>query len=133
MSTPTAQTQPRVGTGFRLQWEPVQNCHVLLYPEGMVKLNGSAGEIMKRCDGVKTVATIVAELEAAFVTQGLQSDVLAFVEMAAKQRWLSWEARHDSHHRPAAVAAGRADLPLPAALRVLLQPASTLRRQEPKS
>ena len=47
----TAATQPRVTPGFRLQWEPVQNCHVLLYPEGMVKLNGSAGEIMSRCDG----------------------------------------------------------------------------------
>ncbi len=42
---------PRIGRGFRLQWEPVQDCHVLLYPEGMVKLNESAGEILKRCDG----------------------------------------------------------------------------------
>jgi pyrroloquinoline quinone biosynthesis protein D len=32
---------------FRLQWEPAQNAHVLLYPEGMVKLNQSAGEILK--------------------------------------------------------------------------------------
>ena len=33
---------------FRFQWEPAQQAHVLLYPEGMVKLPGSAGEIMKR-------------------------------------------------------------------------------------
>ncbi len=59
-------SQPRVGPGFRLQWEPAQDCHVLLYPEGMVKLNGSAGEIMKRCDGERSVAAIVAELEQAF-------------------------------------------------------------------
>ena len=83
-------TQPRVGPGFRLQWEPVQNCHVLLYPEGMVKLNGSAGEIMARCDGRRSVAAIVDELERAFGQTGLEADVLAFVEMAGKQRWLAW-------------------------------------------
>ena len=54
--------RPALGRGFRFQWEPAQKAHVLLYPEGMVKLNGSAGEIMKRCDGVRTVADIVADL-----------------------------------------------------------------------
>jgi len=83
--------KPRVGPGFRLQWEPAQDCHVLLYPEGMVKLNGSAGEIMKRCDGERSLAAIVAELEAAFGASGLEADVLGFVEMAAKQRWLAWD------------------------------------------
>ena len=92
MNAATLATQARVGPGFRLQWEAVQNCHVLLYPEGMVKLNGSAGEIMKRCDGKQTVADIVADLERTFQTQGLRGDVLAFMEMAAKQRWLLWEA-----------------------------------------
>ena len=48
MTPVAAGTVPRVGAGFRLQWEPAQDCHVLLYPEGMVKLNGSAGEIIKR-------------------------------------------------------------------------------------
>ena len=91
MSALSTATQPRVGPGFRLQWEPVQDCHVLLYPEGMVKLNGSAGEIMKRCDGERSVAAIVGELEEAFSTQGLGADVLAFIEMAAKQRWLAWD------------------------------------------
>ena len=38
---------PRVARGFRLQWEEAQGCHVLLYPEGMVKLNRSAGEILR--------------------------------------------------------------------------------------
>lgn len=83
--------RPRVGPGFRLQWEPVQNCHVLLYPEGMVKLNGSAGEIMKRCDGQRSVSEIVGDLEQAFSVQGLEPDVLAFLELAAKQRWLVWD------------------------------------------
>lgn len=85
-------SQPRVGPGFRLQWEPAQDCHVLLYPEGMVRLNGSAGEIMKRCDGQRSVAAIVADLEQAFATTGLEPEVRGFVEMAAQQNWLCWDA-----------------------------------------
>lgn len=84
-------TRPRIGSGFRLQWEPAQNSHVLLYPEGMVKLNQSSGEIMKRCDGQRSIAAIVQELEEAFSKRGLGGDVLAFVEMAGKQRWLMWD------------------------------------------
>jgi len=91
MTPPDDATRPRIGAGFRLQWEPAQQSHVLLYPEGMVKLNQSGGEIMKRCDGERSVAAIVGELEEAFSAQGLGADVLAFIEMAGKQRWLAWD------------------------------------------
>ena len=90
-TSPTPITQPRVGAGFRLQWEPVQDCHVLLYPEGMVKLNSSAGQIMMRCNGQRDVAAIVADLEATFAVQGLLPDVLAYLQMAGQQRWLVWD------------------------------------------
>ena len=80
--------KPVVGRGFRLQWEPAQGAHVLLYPEGMVKLNGSAGAIMSRCDGQRTVEEIVADLETAFGVQGLSADVTAFVNMALEKNWL---------------------------------------------
>jgi pyrroloquinoline quinone biosynthesis protein D len=79
---------PALTRGYRLQWEPAQNCHVLLYPEGMVKLNQSAGEIMKRCDGARSVADITADLEAAFNAQGLAPEVQAFIDMAVQQHWL---------------------------------------------
>lgn len=84
-------SRPRVGTGFRLQWEPAQDCHVLLYPEGMVKLNQSAGEILSRCSGELTVAALVADLEASFHTAGLLADVQAFLQMARQQKWVAWE------------------------------------------
>ncbi len=91
MGAPLNDSVPRIGAGFRLQWEPAQDCHVLLYPEGMVKLNGSAGEIMKRCDGQRSVAVIVTDLEAAFSTSGLTAKVLGFVQLAGQQRWLVWD------------------------------------------
>ncbi|MDH5708366.1 MAG: pyrroloquinoline quinone biosynthesis peptide chaperone PqqD [Hylemonella sp.] len=80
--------RPRVAGHFRLQWEEVQKSWVLLYPEGMVKLNGSAGEIMSRLDGHKTVADVVAELERAFDTQALARDVQDFLALAHKQGWV---------------------------------------------
>jgi len=80
--------KPAIGRGFRLQWEAAQNAHVLLYPEGMVKLNASAGEILRRCDGARTVAEIVADLEQAFGRTGLAGDVDAFMSMAAAKGWL---------------------------------------------
>ena len=80
--------RPRIARGYRLQWEEVQDAWVLLYPEGMVKLNGSAGEILRRCDGERTVQAIVGELEKAFETTGLADDVVAFLEIAVRQRWV---------------------------------------------
>jgi pyrroloquinoline quinone biosynthesis protein D len=90
MSEPeiSGNSRPAVGRGFRLQWEPAQNAHVLLYPEGMIKLNGSAGEIMKRCDGAAMIVDITADLERAFAATGLTEDVMRFVAMAVEKRWL---------------------------------------------
>ncbi len=85
---PSTASRPAIGSGFRLQWEPAQNAHVLLYPEGMVKLNASAGEILKRCDGEATIAEITADLERAFATSGLSADVMSFVSMAVAKNWL---------------------------------------------
>jgi len=80
--------RPAIASGLRLQWEPAQEAHVLLYPEGMVKLNSSAGAIMSRCDGARTVAEIVADLERSYGLTGLAADVRAFVALALQKRWL---------------------------------------------
>ena len=69
---------------YRFQWEEAQQCYVLLFPEGMIKLNGGAGEVIKRIDGQKTVAGVVAELQQAFPdVPDLEGDVVAMVELAA--------------------------------------------------
>jgi pyrroloquinoline quinone biosynthesis protein D len=88
MSEVADTTRPAIAAGMRLQWEVAQEAHVLLYPEGMVKLNGSAGAIMSRCDGVRTVADIVADLERSFGLSGLAADVRAFVSLALERHWL---------------------------------------------
>ncbi len=79
---------PALNRRFRMQWEEAQQCNVLLYPEGMITLNGSAGEILKCCDGVATVEQIVATLEAKFNTTGLRNDVEAMLAHAFEQNWI---------------------------------------------
>ena len=88
MNTVPPTAKPAIGRGLRLQWEPAQNAHVLLYPEGMIKLNGSAGEILRRCDGATTIGDITADLERAFATANLFDDVIRFVSMAVEKKWL---------------------------------------------
>ena len=73
---------------FRFQWEPAQDCFVLLYPEGMVKLPGSAGEIMKRVDGARSVNDIVRDLEASFPGVDVRADVVEFLEVAHGKGWI---------------------------------------------
>ncbi len=78
-----------VAKPYKLQFEKAQDSWVLLYPEGMVKLNGPAGEILQRCDGKKTILSVVDELEVAFEQKGLLDDVIAFIEIALKKRWIT--------------------------------------------
>lgn len=74
---------------FRFQWEEAQGCHVLLYPEGMVKLNPAAGEILKRCDGTRSIDQIVTDLNASFPgAEGLSDDVYRFLKTAHDNQWI---------------------------------------------
>ena len=81
--------KPRLSKLFRLQWEPAQQCHVLLYPEGMVKLNQSAAEILKRCDGARDIDAIVADLEVVFNATELRADVESLLKAANERGWIA--------------------------------------------
>ena len=73
----------------RFQWEEAQNCYVILFPEGMVKLNGGAGEVLNQIDGQRTVADIVTILKAKFSdVPDLESDVIGMIDLALEKAWL---------------------------------------------
>lgn len=87
-----ADSVPVLAQGYRFQWEPAQDCFVLLYPEGMVKLNPTAGEILQRINDKKqTVAEIIAELKEAFNGAELDDDVYRFLEEAHGNSWIRAE------------------------------------------
>jgi pyrroloquinoline quinone biosynthesis protein D len=80
--------RPRLNKLFRLQWEEVQQAYVLLYPEGMVKLNQSAAEILKRCDGMRTVDELIAELQVDFGEKDLRDPVEGMLRAAFEKDWI---------------------------------------------
>lgn len=80
---------PKFRVGFRFQWEPAQNAYVLLYPEGMVRLNGSAGAILSEVDAKRPVAEMIERLEENFPDAGsLSDDVMAFLMEARGNGWI---------------------------------------------
>ena len=81
---------PSIAPGFRLQWEAAQGVYVILYPEGMVKLNQSAAETLKRCDGKRRLGEIIADLERQFPGVPLAADVERFLETAHGNGWVRW-------------------------------------------
>ncbi|KJK16437.1 pyrroloquinoline quinone biosynthesis peptide chaperone PqqD [Pseudomonas sp. NPDC087612] len=76
--------------GYRFQYEPAQKGHVLLYPEGMIKLNDSAALIGGLIDGQRDVAAIIAELDKQFPgVPELGDDIEQFMEVARAEHWIS--------------------------------------------
>jgi len=81
---------PRIARLYRMQWEEAQNAFVLLFPEGMVQLNPTAGEILRRCNGTDSAGAIIAGLERDFQSDAIASDVDAFFDLATKNGWVEW-------------------------------------------
>lgn len=91
MTKPALDQTPQLNAMFRFQWEEAQNCHVLLYPEGMIKLNDSAGAILSEVNGEQGCAAIIQALETRFPEAGeLGPDVLEFLAIAHEQNWIGY-------------------------------------------
>ncbi len=82
--------KPNWRQGYRYQYEPAQKGHVLLYPEGMIKLNDSAALIGGLIDGERDVAAIIAELDKQFPgVPELGDDIEQFMEVARAEHWIT--------------------------------------------
>ncbi|MDH0564773.1 pyrroloquinoline quinone biosynthesis peptide chaperone PqqD [Acinetobacter courvalinii] len=75
--------------GYRFQFESAQNAFVILYPEGMIKLNDSAGAIGQHIDGQQSVAAIVGLLKQQFGDIAeIEQDVVDYMQVAQQQYWI---------------------------------------------
>jgi coenzyme PQQ biosynthesis protein PqqD len=70
---------PRLVPFARYRWDKIREQHQIVYPEGVLVLNRTGAEIVKRMDG-RTVDALVAELESVFNSTGIRADVLRFLE-----------------------------------------------------
>jgi pyrroloquinoline quinone biosynthesis protein D len=80
--------KPRLPRGVRLKHDETRNEWLLLAPERVIKTDPIAVEILKRCDGVATLAEIVDDLAQQFKADRarIATDVKAMIgELAAKR------------------------------------------------
>ena len=76
---------------FLFRWEESQDSHVLLYPEGVVKLNQTAAAILKHCTGELTVDQSVDQLVAEFGQSDrevITQSVVKFLEASRDKGWI---------------------------------------------
>jgi pyrroloquinoline quinone biosynthesis protein D len=77
-------THPRLVTGARLQFDDVREEHLLLVPEGVVRLNPTAAEVLELCDGERSLDDIVGALEARYNGADLGDDVRGLLDAMAQ-------------------------------------------------
>jgi pyrroloquinoline quinone biosynthesis protein D len=78
-------TRPRLVTGARLRYDEVREEHVLLIPEGAVRLNPTAAEVLDLCDGERSLDDIVRALSARYEGADVRDDVLELVDAMAQK------------------------------------------------
>jgi pyrroloquinoline quinone biosynthesis protein D len=78
-------TRPRLATGARLRYDDVREEHLLLVPEGAVRLNPTAAEVLGLCDGERSLDDIVGVLSARYDGADLRDDVHELVDAMAQK------------------------------------------------
>ena len=73
-------TRPRLVTGARLRYDDVREEHVLLIPEGVVRLNPTAAEVLELCDGERSLDDIIGALSARYDGADVRDDVHELVD-----------------------------------------------------
>jgi pyrroloquinoline quinone biosynthesis protein D len=84
-------TRPRLATGARLRYDEVREEHLLLIPEGAVRLNETAAEVLELCDGKRSLDDIVDALSARYAGSDLHDDVRELID-AMEQKGLVVDA-----------------------------------------
>lgn len=79
-----AESVPSIWRLARLQFDPVRNQRVLLYPEGVVLLNDTGAAILDLCDGRNSVADIAAILGARYQCD-VTADVIEYLNGLVEQ------------------------------------------------
>ena len=67
--------RPRLVDGARLQYDDVREEHLLLVPEGAVRLNETAAHVLELCDGNRSLDEIAAALSQRYSGADVADDV----------------------------------------------------------
>jgi coenzyme PQQ biosynthesis protein PqqD len=93
MPAPTDESKPSLAAGCR--WGPStkpgtpEETRMILFPEGAIKLQGTGLKILDHCDGQRTFAEIITDLQKAFGKtdpEKIRADIGMFLEQLQKKR-----------------------------------------------
>lgn len=77
---------------YHFRWEEPQQAYILLYPEGVVKLNETGAAILELCDGSRTAEQIISELNDKYTNDKYTTDVTEsvykFLEVSHAKGWI---------------------------------------------
>jgi pyrroloquinoline quinone biosynthesis protein D len=71
---------PRLVTGARLRYDEVREEHLLLVPEGAVRLNPTAAEVLGLCDGERSLEDIIVAMTERYHGSDVSDDVRELVD-----------------------------------------------------
>jgi pyrroloquinoline quinone biosynthesis protein D len=80
----TSDSVPRLWRLARLDFDPVRQRPVLLYPEGAVLLNATGAAILELCNGARTVDQIVSILSERYHAD-VSADVTEYLSQMAER------------------------------------------------
>jgi pyrroloquinoline quinone biosynthesis protein D len=84
---PSDSSQPRLAAGCR--WGTEGEEQVVLFPEGMIRVQGTGQKILELCDGQRTFQEIVTQLSTTFSGADptkIREDVSTFLEALQQKR-----------------------------------------------
>ena len=83
--------KPRLAPGVRLHFDKTREAWVLLCPEKVIEAEGPASEILKLCDGTRSVEAIINELAAVFAADRavIAQDVTDMLQELVSKRLLA--------------------------------------------
>ena len=93
MSAPTDDSKPRLATGCRwgasTKAGTPEETRMILFPEGAIKLQGTGLKILDHCEGQRTFAEIISDLQKEFgktEPDKIRADISMFLEQLQKKR-----------------------------------------------
>ncbi len=73
---------------YLFRWEERQQAYVLLYPEGLVKLNATAGAILAEVANTAEIGVLIDNLTEKHEQQDIAGDILEFLEQSHERGWI---------------------------------------------
>ena len=87
MAVPLDSDRPKLAAGCR--WGGAPDARVLLVPEGAIRVQGTGEKILQLCDGGRTFAELVAQLEQEYTQADparIREDASRFLEQLHDKR-----------------------------------------------